>query len=141
MVIRKQILSSPKDQTYYIYSTYKLYRGSNVLPNYGYRLEERPFQEILDSNGPWPDVIYITTGTEGFIRDAVNDSAKFPGRADFIERLGFNATGWTAFEQWGYCRVAVIPPWTPSWFPYKWMYGVREQERIESVEVYSRHCP
>jgi hypothetical protein len=141
VVIRKQMLSSPKDQTYYIYSTYKLYPGSNVLSNYGYRLEDRAFQEILDSNGPWPDVIYITTGTEGFIRDAVNDSAKFPERVDFLERLGFNATGWTGFEQLGYCRVAVIPPWTPSWFPHKWMYGVREQERIESVEVYSRHCP
>jgi len=141
VVIRKQILSSPKDKTYYIYSTYKLYPGSNVLTNYGYRLEERAFQEILLSNGPWPDVIYITTGTEGFIRDAVNDSAKFPGRVDFIERLGFNAVGWKGFEQWGYCRVAVIPPWTPSWFPYNWMYGVRQQEQIESVEVYSRHCP
>ena len=141
VVIRKHILSSPQDQTFYIYSTYKLYPGSNILPNYGYRLEDKAFQEILDSNGPWPDVIYITTGTEGFIRDAVNNSAKFPGRADFIERLGFNPTRWTGFEQLGYCRAAVIPPWTPSWFPYKWMYGVREQERIESVEVYSRHCP
>lgn len=140
VVIRKQIMASPKDQTYYIYSTFKLYPGSNVLSYRGYRLEDRAFQEILDSNGPWPDVIYITTGTEGFIRDAVKDSAKFPGRMNFIERLGFNATGWTGFERWGYCRVAVIPPWTPSWFPYKWMYGVREQERIESVQVYSRHC-
>lgn len=141
VIIRKQILSSPKDRTYYIYSTYKLYPGSNILSDYGYRLEGRPFQEILDSNGPWPDVIYITTGTEGFIRDAVNNAAKFPGRVDFIERLGFNATDWAGFERLGYCRVAVIPPWTPSWFPYKWMYGVREQERIESVEVYSRPCP
>ena len=111
-----------------------------MLTNEGYKLEERSFQEILDSKGPWPDVLYITTGTEAWMQDAVNDAAKFPGRFDFLERLGFNAAGWNGFEKLGYCRVDVIEPWTPSWYPFKWMYGPQEQNRIESVEVYSRKC-
>lgn len=140
VVIRKQIQASPKDQTYFIFSTFRMYPGSNVLTSQGYKLEERSFQEILDSKGPWPDVLYVTVGTEGWIRDAVNEAAKFPGRFDFLERLGFNAAGWTGFEPLGYCRVDVIEPWTPSWYPYKWMYGPQEQNRIESVAVYARKC-
>jgi hypothetical protein len=141
VVMRRDILSSPRDRTYFIFNVVPQYPGMYGLSEHGYKVDVRGFQEIVDQNGPWPDTIYIARGGEDFIRDALRPEWDVPKRVEFLKGLGFYAPGWKGFESEGYCRKRVIEPYTPAWWPFRWMYGVREQTKIETVYVYTRPCP
>ena len=140
VAIYRHILASPRDQTYFVFNLYPQGQGSQALSERGYRFEDRPFQQILDSNTVWPGEILITQGEQGFIMDALRDSVAYPKRAEYLRKAGFTFAGFTGFEGLGYCRVATLVPSTPSWFPFNWMYGIAEIRWQETVYVYSHHC-
>jgi hypothetical protein len=141
VAIQRHILESPKNKTYFVFDLYPQGHGSQALSEQGYRFEDRPFQQILDSHTAWPDEILITRGEQGFILDALSDSAAYPKRADYLRKAGFTFAGFNGLEAMGYCRIATIVPSTPAWFPFNWMYGIAEIEWQETIYVYSRRCP
>lgn len=85
-------------------------------------------------------MIYIARGGEEFIRDAMRPEQNVPKRVEFLKEMGFYAPAWKGFASEGYCRKRTIAPYTPPWWPFRWMYGVRQQIQVETVYVYTLHC-
>lgn len=52
VVMRRDILASPRDRTYFIFNVVPQYPGMYSVSRDGYRMELRGFQQIVDENGP-----------------------------------------------------------------------------------------
>jgi len=109
--------------------------GKSRLASLGYHVDYRSLQEIIDAPpDERPDRIYLSSGMNGFIEDAMHQ----PARAAMLREEGLDVSRWQGIASLGYELVRTVRTDTPRWFWFDWMPAVAYWRGQSPVYVYER---